>query len=80
MNSYEISKTTKNMQNSSVNRKISNLKFLFKYFTSLSENGNEEYYFYRNVMVKINIYKDKETLTACVKRMRSKIFHNYKIP
>ncbi|HFJ9441280.1 MULTISPECIES: tyrosine recombinase XerS [Bacillus] len=69
-------KLQQNMQNSSVNRKISALKSLFKYLTSLSENEDGECYFYRNVMAKIEIHKDKETLNARAKRMRSKIFHN----
>ncbi|TKI11937.1 tyrosine recombinase XerS, partial [Bacillus cereus] len=46
-------KLQQNMQNSSVNRKISALKSLFKYLTSLSENEDGECYFYRNVMAKI---------------------------
>ncbi|PEN60954.1 site-specific integrase, partial [Bacillus toyonensis] len=64
-------KLQQNMQNSSVNRKISALKSLFKYLTSLSENDDGECYFYRNVMAKIEIHKDKETLNARAKRMRS---------
>ncbi|EOO26867.1 hypothetical protein IIU_05977 [Bacillus cereus VD133] len=68
-------KLQQSMKNNSVNRKISALKSLFKYLTTLSEDDNGECYFYRNVMAKIEIHKEKETLNARAKRMRSKIFH-----
>nr|WP_231690112.1 hypothetical protein [Cytobacillus solani] len=52
---------TKKPEKESVNRKISALRSLFKYLTTQTEKDNGEPYFYRNVMLKIEVTKVKET-------------------
>ncbi len=60
----------------SINRKISALRSLFKYLTTQTENEDGEPYFYRNVMLKIEVSKVKETLGASATKISSKIFQN----
>lgn len=67
---------TKKAERVSVNRKISALRSLFKYLTTQTENDEGEPYFYRNVMLKIEVNKVKETLGARASRISTKIFHN----
>lgn len=67
---------TKKAEKVSVNRKISALRSLFKYLTTQTENEEGEPYFYRNVMLKIEVNKVKETLGARASRISTKIFHN----
>ncbi|WP_235443590.1 tyrosine recombinase XerS [Peribacillus frigoritolerans] len=67
---------TKKAEKVSVNRKISALRSLFKYLTTQTENEDGEPYFYRNVMLKIEVNKVKETLGARASRISTKIFHN----
>jgi site-specific recombinase XerD len=69
-------KETKKAEMVSVNRKISALRSLFKYLTTQTENEEGEPYFYRNVMLKIEVNKVKETLGARASRISTKIFHN----
>ncbi|MFJ7512541.1 tyrosine recombinase XerS [Peribacillus simplex] len=69
-------KETKIAEKVSVNRKISALRSLFKYLTTQTENDEGEPYFYRNVMLKIEVNKVKETLGARAFRISTKIFHN----
>ncbi|WP_242485221.1 hypothetical protein [Peribacillus sp. TH27] len=69
-------KETKKAEKVSVNREISALRSLFKYLTTQSENDDGEPYFYRNVMLKIEVNKVKETLGASASRISAKIFHN----
>ncbi|MEC0276175.1 tyrosine recombinase XerS [Peribacillus frigoritolerans] len=69
-------KETKKAERVSVNRKISALRSLFKYLTTQTENEDGEPYFYRNVMLKIEVNKVKETLGARASRISTKIFHN----
>ncbi|QOS88784.1 tyrosine-type recombinase/integrase [Peribacillus sp. JNUCC41] len=59
----------------SVNQKISALRSLFKYLTTQTENEDGEPYFYRNVMLKIEVNKVKETLGSRAFRISTKIFH-----
>ncbi|MFD0051971.1 tyrosine recombinase XerS [Actinomycetes bacterium NPDC127524] len=69
-------KETKKAEKVSINRKISALRSLFKYLTTQTENEEGEPYFYRNVMLKIEVNKVKETLSARASRISTKIFHN----
>ncbi|MDM5214636.1 site-specific integrase [Peribacillus sp. NJ4] len=69
-------KETKKAEKVSVNRKISALRSFFKYLTTQTENDDGEPYFYRNVMLKIEVNKVKETLGARASRISTKIFHN----
>ncbi|MED4697242.1 tyrosine recombinase XerS [Peribacillus frigoritolerans] len=69
-------KETKKAEKVSVNRKISALRSLFKYLRTQTENDEDEPYFYRNVMLKIEVNKVKETLGARASRISTKIFHN----
>ncbi|WP_066297681.1 tyrosine recombinase XerS [Bacillus sp. FJAT-29937] len=69
-------KETKKPEKESVNRKISALRSLFKYLTTQTEKDDGEPYFYRNVMLKIEVTKVKETLSARASRISQKIFHN----
>ncbi len=67
---------TKKAEKVSVNRKTSALRSLFKYLTTQTENEDGEPYFYRNVMLKIEVNKVKETLGSRASRISTKIFHN----
>ncbi|MDE3841053.1 tyrosine recombinase XerS (plasmid) [Bacillus methanolicus] len=67
---------TKKPEKVSVNRKISALRSLFKYLTTQTENENGEPYFYRNVMLKIEVNKVKETLGARASKISTQIFQN----
>ena len=64
----------------SISRKISSLRSLFHYLTTQTEihDGERkgEPYFYRNVMLKIEVAKQKETLSSRASRLSQKIFHN----
>jgi len=66
---------TKKSEKVSINRKISALRSLFKYLTTQTETEDGEPYFYRNVMLKIEVTKVKETLNARAARIATKIFH-----
>ncbi|MCI2256082.1 tyrosine recombinase XerS [Domibacillus sp. PGB-M46] len=66
---------TKKAEKVSINRKISALRSLFKYLTTQTENEDGEPYFHRNVMLKIEVTKVKETLNARAARIATKIFH-----
>ncbi|WP_375162199.1 tyrosine recombinase XerS [Fictibacillus sp. WQ 8-8] len=67
---------TKKAEKVSINRKISALRSLFKYLTTQTENEEGEPYFYRNVMLKIEVNKVKETLGSRAARITTQIFHN----
>jgi site-specific recombinase XerD len=67
---------TKKPEKVSVNRKISALRSLFKYLTTQTEKDDGEPYFYRNVMLKIEVQKVKETLSARAVKISNKIFQN----
>lgn len=67
---------TKKLNKDSINRKISALRSLFKYLTTQTEKDDGEPYFYRNVMLKIEVNKVKETLSARAARISQKIFQN----
>lgn len=69
-------KETKKPEKVSINRKISALRSLFKYLTTQTEKDDGEPYFYRNVMLKIEVNKVKETLGSRASRISTKIFHN----
>lgn len=69
-------KETKKPEKVSINRKISALRSLFKYLTTQTENEAGEPYFYRNVMLKIEVHKVKETLGARANKISNKIFQN----
>ncbi|MCM3169547.1 MULTISPECIES: tyrosine recombinase XerS [Peribacillus] len=64
------------LSNSTILRSVSALKSLFHYLTTMTEDNEGESYFYRNVMAKVEIKKDKETINARANRMRAKILHN----
>lgn len=66
---------TKKAEKVSINRKISALRSLFKYLTTQTENEDGEPYFYRNVMLKIEVTKVKETLNSRASRISANIFH-----
>jgi integrase len=51
----------KQRSKASVNHNISALKSLFNYLTTRTEKDNGECYFYRNVMQKVKIEKEKKT-------------------
>lgn len=73
----QVSKNeTKKPEKISVNRKISALRSLFHYLTTQTENDEGEPYFYRNVMLKIEVNKVKETLGARASKISTKIFQN----
>lgn len=60
----------------SIIRTFSALKSLFKYLTSNTEGNNEECYFYRNVMAKMKIPKEKIDAAAKAKDISKIISHN----
>ncbi|MED2729791.1 tyrosine recombinase XerS, partial [Bacillus thuringiensis] len=57
-------------------RTFSALKSLFNYLTSNTEDDNGECYFYRNVMAKMEIHKEKIDSAARAKEISEVIFHN----
>lgn len=81
---------TKKPEEKSISRKISSLRSLFKYLTNeteITEDKKQKYpcladkeigepYFHRNVMQKIQVYKEKETLNSRAKRIATKILHD----
>jgi site-specific recombinase XerD len=67
------------LQDESINRKKSSLKSLFKFLTERTEDSDGECYFYRNVMAKVKMKKNTETLDARAERISEKIFHGDEI-
>lgn len=67
---------TKKPEKVTINRKISALRSLFHYLTTQTEKDDGEPYFYRNVMLKIEVNKVKETLGARANKISRNIFHN----
>ncbi|MCA1066137.1 tyrosine recombinase XerS (plasmid) [Rossellomorea sp. AcN35-11] len=66
---------TKTREKTSVNRKKSSIRSLFKYLTSQSEiRGTGEPYFHRNVMQKITVKKPNETLGERARKIADSIF------
>ncbi|WP_028402305.1 tyrosine recombinase XerS [Ectobacillus panaciterrae] len=76
MNSDKEQIQKQKLKKTTVLRSVSALKSLFHYLTTMTENDEGEPYFYRNVMAKIEISKEKETINARANRMRAKILHN----
>lgn len=72
--------TTKNSQGSlshrTVNRSLNALAALFRYLTEESENEHGEPYFYRNVMKKISLVPDSETLQTRARNIKSQLMLN----
>ncbi|MGE6756042.1 tyrosine recombinase XerS [Rossellomorea sp. NPDC071047] len=67
------------LQDESINRKKSSLKSLFKFLTERTEDDEGECYFYRNVMAKVKMKKNTETMDARAERISEKIFHGDEI-
>ncbi|WP_436580663.1 tyrosine recombinase XerS [Heyndrickxia oleronia] len=67
---------TKKPEKVTINRKISALRSLFHYLTTQTERDDGEPYFYRNVMLKVEVNKVKETLGARANKISRDIFHN----
>jgi site-specific recombinase XerD len=65
---------TKQINLKNVNRHKSSLRSLFKYMTVEAELENNEPYFHRNVMQKIEVTKVKETFNERAKNLTEKIF------
>ncbi|NRD81008.1 tyrosine recombinase XerS [Bacillus sp. BRMEA1] len=65
---------TKQIDPKTVNRHKSSLRSLFKYLTIEAELQNNEPYFHRNVMQKIEVTKVKETFNERSKKLTEKIF------
>ncbi|GGB69132.1 tyrosine recombinase XerS [Fictibacillus barbaricus] len=64
----------KRISQATVNRKKSALRSLFSYLTNETENEKGESYIVRNVLSKIRIHKEKETLNERAKKIVNKIF------
>jgi integrase len=74
---FKVSKhddETKQIDSKTVNRHKSSLRSLFKYLTIEAELGNNEPYFHRNVMQKIEVTKVTETFNERAKNLTDKIF------
>lgn len=74
---YKVSKDndeTKRIDAKTVNRHKSSLRSLFKYLTIEAELDNNEPYFHRNVMQKIEVTKVSETFNERAKNLTDKIF------
>ncbi|RHW36013.1 tyrosine recombinase XerS [Neobacillus notoginsengisoli] len=67
---------TKQIDPKTVNRHKSSLRSLFKYLTVEAELKNNEPYFHRNVMGKIEVTKVTETLNERSKKITGNIFVN----
>lgn len=61
------------LSNNAINRKKSSLRSLFKFLTERTEDENGESYFYRNVMAKIKLNKDKEDISVRAERISKMI-------
>ncbi|MGM0879044.1 MAG: tyrosine recombinase XerS [Bacillota bacterium] len=74
---YNVSKFEKKTRTkSSINRKKSALRSLFKYLSTQYEDINGEPLFHRNVMQKISVIKEKESLNARSNKLSNTIFQN----
>lgn len=74
---YKVSENddeTKQIDPKTVNRHKSSLRSLFKYMTIEAEVKDNEPYFHRNVMQKIEVTKVSETLNERAKKISGKIF------
>jgi integrase len=74
---FKVSKRddeTKQIDPKTVNRHKSSLRSLFKYLTIEAEFENNEPYFHRNVMQKIEVTKVTETFNERAKNLTDKIF------
>ncbi|MCM3619688.1 tyrosine recombinase XerS [Sutcliffiella horikoshii] len=67
------------LQDETINRKKSSLKSLFKFLTERTEDEAGECYFYRNVMAKVKMKKNTETLDVRAERISEKILHGPEI-
>lgn len=66
---------SRSMSEVTIQRTYRALSGLFKYLTEQTENGHGEPYFHRNVMKKLELkIKQKETLAARSRRIKSKLF------
>lgn len=66
---------SKKRERTSVNRKKSALRSLFKYLTTQTETADGEPLFHRNVMQKISVIKPKETLGERSRKLADVTFH-----
>lgn len=72
-------KIEQELQDETINRKKSSLKSLFKFLTERTEDEDGECYFYRNVMAKVKMAKETQTLSSRAERISQKIFHGDEI-
>jgi site-specific recombinase XerD len=74
---FDVSKEEKKTrEKSSINRKKSALRSLFKYLTTQYETSEGEPLFHRNVMQKVSVIKEKESLNARSNKLANTIFQN----
>lgn len=74
---YNVSKHEKKTRSKAIiNRKKSALRSLFKYLTTQYEGTDGEPLFHRNVMQKIPVIKEKESLNARSNKMANTIFQD----
>lgn len=74
---YNVSKHEKKTRSKAIiNRKKSALRSLFKYLTTQYEGKDGEPLFHRNVMQKIPVIKEKESLNARSNKMANTIFQD----
>ncbi|MCS4487584.1 tyrosine recombinase XerS [Streptococcus sciuri] len=66
--------TQQGVSQTTINRTLAALSSLYKYLTEEVENNEGEPYFYRNVMKKVSIKKEKETLAARAENIKQKLF------
>lgn len=71
---HSINEQGKNNSTTSINRTLTALRSLFKYLTITSENNNGKPYFDRNVMLKIKLLKNNETLNSRARRLERQMF------
>lgn len=67
------------LQDETINRNKSALKSLYKFLTERTEDELGECYFYRNVMAKVKMKKNTETLDVRAERISEKILHGQEI-
>lgn len=68
---HSTNRQGKTNSNSSINRSINALRSLFHYLTVIADSKNGEPYFYRNVMAKIPLLNDSETLNYRAHQLQS---------
>ncbi|MCM1635801.1 tyrosine recombinase XerS [Latilactobacillus sakei] len=75
LNRQKMNTTQNNngIQHVSINKALNSLKSLWKFFTVYSSGEDGEPYFYRNVMARVTLIRNSETMSARSHRLQKKL-------